>query len=236
MKKYIAGVLLAAFLFATPAAAQTIADDLCAPYPNYEVNITPLFDEPALNFNANLAEIQVLAQDPTKAIPHYDSVTLGVTRYKPVINFEIPFMKQQLSDGSFCARVTKLNAVIGYRDITVLIAKEFPEGSCAFDHIMTHEQRHITVNRELLLEYVPIIQEKLTSFLKLYGMSIVADPDYAEKLLRYNVNKIFQESTDQILQENMRRQRLIDTPEEYARNNKVCGGDIVGVMRRYLVR
>ena len=227
-------ILLALFLaFASlPALAQT-NEDYCAPYPTIPINVTPVFDEPAMDFTTDLADLQVLGRDLTRAIPHFEGVILGVTSYKPIIEFKASFMKLPLADGSFCARVDHLNATIGYRDITVHVARAFPEGSCDFQHIMTHEQKHVAVNRAVLEEYTRLTHEKLEELLRVQGLSITANPDYAQSQLRERVDAILKDIARQMLEENRRRQRQVDSPQEYASNDVACQGHLAEVARRF---
>ncbi len=228
-----AGSLSLLLFLSLPAAAQN-RDDICAPYPNVPVNVTPVFDEPVNDFSASLLDIQMLSRDPTHTIPRFEGVTLGLTHYYPVIEFKGPILKRQQSDGSYCARVQKIDARIGYKDIKVYIAKEFAEGSCDFKHIMEHEQKHVAVNRQVLQEYATLIHDKIAAYLKIYGMFIVPNPDYAEKILREKVSAILNEMTQKMVEENRRRQKQVDNPEEYARNNTACRGHISDVARKFM--
>ncbi len=228
---------LVAFQAAPPAFAAArgrMGEASCAPYPNVPVEVNPVFDKPALNFASGLAEMQGISKGGAKVIPHGDEVALGVTSYSLITEFAIPVITQQMEDGSFCASVDKVNANIGYREVTVHVAKEFPQGSCAFRHIYEHELKHIAVNRQVLEEYSVKMREKISAYMKLYGVRRVADPKYAEKLLKDDVAKILNEMSSSMSEENRRRQRLIDTPEEYAKNSTACGGAISREMERYV--
>jgi hypothetical protein len=207
-------------------------DDACEPYANIDIGVTPVFDNPAVNATLPLASIQQMARASANIIPHYDSVTLGVTHYEPVIEFRAPILERPLSDGSYCARVQRIDATIGYRNVTIFIANELNADPCSANHVMGHEQKHVAVNLALLQEYVPLIQKRLAEYLSLYGMFRMQTPEYANTLLREKANAILNDMSNRMLEENRRRQQLVDSPEEYARNNTVCGGRINEIVRR----
>lgn len=219
-------------LAASPTAYQN-ANTACQSYAHIPVKITPVFDEPKLDVSMSLATLQNYAKNGGAVIPHYDSITLGLASYKSITQFLIPIMHYKMPNGTFCARVQNLEARIGYENVTIHIANEFPQGSCSFYSVLEHEQKHVQVNRALLHEYVPKIKARLDAFLKINGMFIVANPDYADKLLRERVSKITEEVIQEMTQENRRRQKLIDSPQEYAKNNTACQGAVARIADKF---
>ncbi|MDD5586731.1 MAG: hypothetical protein PHY92_07240 [Alphaproteobacteria bacterium] len=233
---FFTAILSSAILFfATAPRAYANGDGYCDYDQNTTITVTPVFDEPVEDGSKSLAEINQMAQASKDIIPRYDSVTLGVTHYKPVLEFRAPIVQKPMDDGSFCARIEHIDASVGYREVTIYIASELSSDPCAGQHVMTHEQRHVAVNRKILKEYVPIIQERLSSYFRLYGRLIAPNAEFAETLVREKATAILQEMTLKMLEENRRRQRLVDTPEEYARNNVVCNGRINALVHQYNV-
>lgn len=219
--------------WAAVPTARSEGDGACRPYTDVAVNIMPVFDEAKLDTSVSLTNLQALSMRTANKIPHNESVTLGLASYHPLIQFHIPIIQHLMPDGSFCARVQHVDARIGYKDVTVYIASEFPKGSCDFQAVLAHEQKHIDVNKALLQEYAPKIQSRLAQYLKTNGMFIVPNKAYADTLLRERVNKILDEVSKEMLAENVRRQKLVDSPQEYAKNATVCGGHITKVINVY---
>ena len=233
---YLSAVFILAIVFlATLPRARADDDSACDFDPNIAITVTPVFDEPAIDNSKSLAEIQELSRSSTHVVPHYDNVTLGITHYEPVIEFRAPILERTMPDGSFCAHVEHIDALVGYRNITIYIARELTADSCSAQHVMTHEQRHVAVNRALLKEYTPLIEERLYSYFRLYGRIIGPDAGFAQTMVREKASAILNEMTQKMLGENQRRQRLVDSPEEYARNNVACNGRINDFVRRFSV-
>jgi hypothetical protein len=216
-------------MLASPAPAQDAAPDVsgCDSYPNVPVSVTPLFEEPQADFTQNLATIQQIARDPRHSLA--ESLALGVTRYNPVLEIHVPIEVVTPPSGLACAYVKHADVTVGYRDVVVFIASEIPRDSCGFAEIMGHEQKHIAVNRELLAKYAPLIEEKLRSYLKLYGVFRVENVDYAKSLLHDRLGAITGDLVAQMQSENVELQRQVDSPEEYARLGRVCNGELAAI-------
>ena len=226
----MATALCLAFL-AHPAAAQDVSG--CNSWPDVPVNLQPVFDEPKTDFSQNLAAIQLIASDRQHSIPQYHAITMGITSYRPVLEFRVPIVVQEEPDGLSCAYVQHVDVTLGYRDVTVFIASEIPQGTCAFDETMAHEQKHIAVNQNILEEFAPLIEERFKAYLKLNGVSRVQNPDYAKQLITERLKSIMDEVVDQMIAENMRRQREVDSTDEYARLSRVCNGELSSIADRY---
>jgi len=134
--------------FVHTAGAKDI--DSCASYPDVPVNVKVVFDEPKYDFTKNLASVQAIANGGGQGIPENDAITMGITRYQSVLEFQAPTIVHTAPGQPACAYVQHIDATIGYRDVTVFVASEIPQGSCAFDETIGHEQKHIAVNRHIL--------------------------------------------------------------------------------------
>src|ERR1700748_401303 len=116
MFRFLSVLLISAFL-ATPAFAQE--NDSCQSWPDVPVNVQVEFDPPDYDYSQNIAAIQNLASDAEHTIPQYHQVTLGLNAYKPVLEFNIPVVVEQQSDGLTCAFVQRVDAKVGFKDVTV---------------------------------------------------------------------------------------------------------------------
>jgi hypothetical protein len=126
-----AAAFLACFSGRPLPSAYAAGEGVCDYDQITSVTVTPVFDEPVADLSKGLFEINQMSRGSSQVIPHYDSVTLGVTQYHPVIEFRAPMLQQELADGTFCARVEHIDAVIGYRNVTVYVARELSADPCA---------------------------------------------------------------------------------------------------------
>ncbi|MFY9288487.1 MAG: hypothetical protein WAO98_08290 [Alphaproteobacteria bacterium] len=207
----------------------------CESWPNIPVTVIPRFDQPSYNYNVNLNQVQALANNPKRSVHGgHHGITLGLTQYEPIIQFVAPMKGIKMPNGLACAHVEHLEATIGYKNVVIYIPREVPQGSCGFDQVMAHEQKHIEVNRQILVEYTPRIQQKLQEYLKINGVFKQIQADYAEKLLNERLQAILNETAMQVFTENSRRQQLVDTAEEYRRVNSMCNGQLGKTATHYM--
>jgi len=218
------------FLFAAHPALAEDAYSECDSYPDVPVNITPRFDEPSYDYSASIADITALASDAHHTI--HEGMTLGLTRYEPVLEFRVPVKGVRLPDGLACAHVDHVDVTVGYRNVTVYVANEIPQGTCGFDEVMGHEMKHIAVNRQLLDEYAPRISAELAAYLKQNGVFREVDGDYAVAVLHEKLQSIIRNIVTDMTTENQARQHDVDTPAEYRRVSMSCNGQIRAIASR----
>jgi hypothetical protein len=225
--------LLLTFLsfIADPAFAQDSGP--CEGYPDVPVTIDATFEEPHYDFSQNLAAIQVIAQDHEHAIPHNEAVSMGITRYRPILEVRISMMVETPPQGKACARVHQVNVKIGYQDVTVFVANEIPRNSCAFNETLGHEEKHVAVNRELLDQFTPLIKQRLEAYLRLYAVFPVDTAAEAEPLLHDHLEGVLEEMIQQMANVNMERQQQVDSPVEYKRLADVCDGALPRIAGAY---
>ena len=226
-------LLLPAAVRAQSGPADPAADPIaeCSSEPDVPVNVTEIFPDPVYNFDTPLAGIQQLASDSRHSI--HEMLTLGLTRYQPVLGFQVPIKGIQFPNGFACAHIDHVDVTIGYQDVTVYIADEIPRPGCGFDEIMGHEQKHIAVNRDILAEYAPLIQSRIKAYVQQNGTFREAQPDAAIQHLHDQLQAILNHVAEQMVNDNSHRQQLVDSPQEYRRVSMSCSGQLQVIANRY---
>lgn len=110
----------------------------------------------------------------------------------------------------------------------VAIGKEFSPETCAFDAIARHEQQHVVVNNLALERTAALMTRALQDA---FAERVFYGP---RAQLQANLQAYLQEWLDWAeveLKKVDQLHRQIDTPEEYARNEHICGGEIPRVLR-----
>src|SRR5262249_24870310 len=102
----------------------------CDSYRDVPVHVTARFDQPVYDFSASIGNITELSKDTHHSIQ--ESLTLGLTRYEPMLQVSVPVRGVQLPDGLACVHVDHVDVTFGYRNVRVYVAREFPQGSCGF--------------------------------------------------------------------------------------------------------
>lgn len=220
--------------FACAPAFASVADDesFCDPYQQVDVQIVPVFDTPVVDSSLGLLSLQSLSHQGAAVVPHGEAFALGLISYTPLVRFRTQLAERPLYDGSFCIRVTGLRVEMGYRDVVIHVASEFQQDPCSFAHVLTHERKHASVNADLLREFVGKAQDRLSSFLRLTGTFRVSSKVEAERLIHEKLQNELDLLSQALFSENQRRQALVDSPEEYAKNRTACGGRVQEILRR----
>ena len=230
MKKIASLLLLLAFL---PTAA--MAQGGCGSYPQIPVKVVSVFEEPEYDLTKSISALQDIASKTKDKIPgNHRSLALGLTTYTPLINFKAKLVEVPTESGLPCIMVEDVFASLGYQDIKVYIAKEFPQGTCGFDAIVEHEVKHLKVNKEVLEEYVDKIRAELEYQMPILGVAQQENLAYTEYTLRKEINAIVSRFLNEMAEENARRQMAIDSDEEYERVSNACDGEIQAAMKAHL--
>ncbi|MDX2028429.1 MAG: hypothetical protein SFW62_07315 [Alphaproteobacteria bacterium] len=229
MRPFFPALLCIAFVLVSPARAQNPQE--CESYPDVPVTVNPVFENPKYDFSQDIAAIQTMAKDSQRSIS--EKLTLGLTRYEPMLEFRLPMKGVIFPNGLACAHAERAEITIGYRNVTVYVAREVPQGSCGFGEIMAHEQKHIDVNKQLLQDYAPMIQEKLRAYLRLNGVFRERNPDYAMQLLREKLQEIVNSLGLQMMEDNHRRQQQVDNMDEYQRITLSCNGQMASIAEHF---
>jgi hypothetical protein len=215
--------------WAYPVLAQ---DVVCPSYPDVPVDISAHFDNPTYDHSQDINAILRIANDSKHSIK--EGLTLGVTRYDPVMEFNVSIHEMRIASGLACAFVDHVDVNIGYKNVAVYIASEIPQDSCGFNQVMQHEQKHIDVNKQILAEYAPRIQSELKEYLRMNGVFKQVKEDYALAILHDRLQQLLNGIITDMTEENHRRQQAIDTRAEYVRVSSACGGQLRGIAAQFL--
>lgn len=228
--------LFALFFLANTAWADDISDALaaCRGYPDIPVRVTPSFPTPAYDFNQGIGTLMAMSADTHHSIR--EGLSLGLTRYEPILEVRAPIVGIKLPNGGSCAHVEHVDVTLGYENVVVLVAHEIPQGTCGFNEVMAHEMRHIAANQQILQMYVPRIADELKAYLRVNGARQEASTDYAMNIVGQKLHDIVNPLLQEMSQENERLQQTIDTPQEYARITASCNGQLRAIASQFMYR
>jgi len=123
---------------------------------------------------------------------------------------------------TYCARLTSVDAEIGYDKLKVYIARKFRPGTCAYRSISEHEMTHVAVFRQALETFYPRLQRRLHRAAEQLEPVRAGSPDaaanYMRKRLAATIQPLFLEMNRELDRNNAR----LDTPERYRREQSMC--------------
>jgi len=222
MTRVFLAFFLFSLLFSFPAAAQDVAE-MCDMFADVPVTITPTIEEASFDYSTSIGGLKALEA----STPHfYERLLLGVTTYKPEISINSAPESITLSDGSHCIKIASIEIKLTYKDVVVHVANEIPQGSCGFNEVVAHEQKHVNTNQQVVLDYIPVMQDKLHDYLKAAGR--VHDPDYghAMTVIHDKTKSYVQELLRSLAQEDQTRQQQIDSNDEFQQMARSCNGQL----------
>lgn len=233
--KQIYIILASCLLFAvSPCMAEDAIEtyNACMSNPDIAVHVTPRFDAPSYDFHVGIGDIVAMSSDMHHAI--HEGLTLGLTRYEPVIAINAPIVGVRRSDGTSCTHVEHVDVSVGYENVVVYVARDIPQDSCGFHEIMAHEQKHINVNMRILQKYVPRIETELHAYLQTNGINKDADVELAMKDIKARLHEIVASILENVSHQNELLQQDVDSPEEYARITASCDGQLRIIARQFM--
>jgi len=117
--------------------------------------------------------------------------------------------------GRHCMR-PKLTVKLAFDPMTLFVASEQPEGSCAFRVTMEHELKHIAVYQDYLEDFGGRVQKELGRALG-DGIVYVDSQEAADTHVRAVLEKTLTPYLQSMQNEVRARQARVDSPAEYAR-------------------
>lgn len=145
-------------------------------------------------------------------------LTLTELKYRMKLKIEA----QPLSNSAYCARVTAVDAELGYDDLRVYIARKFRPGTCAYDSINAHELTHVAVFRDALDRFYPRLQHRLQRAAQSLDPVRSSSPDMAADYLRQRLSAAVQPLFLEMNRDLDRANARLDTPERYAQEQALC--------------
>ena len=218
----LCAMALAAILHATSAWATDECDRL--PLPAVAVR---RLDEPVrLDTTYGYKSLKVLGA----ALARPENQVLGLTLATSRVNFEIKTSSYVDRTGSWECSSPQITVIYGFSPMTVYVAKEFPKGSCPYNEVYQHELRHVKTYQDHLVT----IEKDLADTLRqrfATGSIWRAPKGQTRLMLEKEMNERWLPFIKREIERVESAQKLIDTPEEYARVSGACGGEIERVAR-----
>ena len=226
LRSAIAGAIAAlALAAALPAAKEARADGLRCPArpggaaaPAIRFEVFP----PHVVYHHNVDILGLPSVGDTLERAPTGHYILGLTKNPTFVRLvDFRTVNLPLGDGRYCVWVTGVTAQMGDPREDVYIAANYPEGSCEYDAVMRHENRHVAINLEGLREWVPSVRAALSEAAA-RRFPVIADSlgggRQVGALLFDAVRPLFA-----LMNEDLRRRNAaIDTPESYRATQAEC--------------
>lgn len=202
-------------------AAGLCRADPCAQLPAPSVKIQYLPDTEDLNTRYGYKTLTQLGQQAVRP----GNTVLGLTRGNATARFAIAMPTVQDASGRWECSSPQITLSLGFRPMTVYVAKEFPAGSCAYKEILQHERRHVQAYREHLAGLEKPLLDTLNRRFAERGPWHARVGETLPRLQR-ELDERWLPYVQREIAGVEAAQAGIDTPEEYARVADSCNGEI----------
>lgn len=153
------------------------------------------------------------------------SQVLGLTRTNAISRFSLTTPAYLDATERYECASPQITLTVGFKQMTVYVGKEFPVNSCAYKEILEHEMRHVKTYREHLTKIEKVLQEDINRRFATGGVwRGAAGASFA--LVSKELDERWLPYVNREIQKVELAQRLIDTPEEYARLSNACDGEV----------
>jgi len=160
--------------------------------------------------------------------------TLGTTEYELRYTAHVGTKAQTDGrTGKACGRIVAW-VELQLAPHRVSIAREFPKGSCPYAHVAEHELKHVAIN-ERHLQAVAAEMTARAARQVARRTFFGTEEAMRAQMTRY-VTNIWIHEIDLAMEQARAQHARLDSPEEYARNETVCGGTMGPIARDALAR
>ncbi len=147
---------------------------------------------------------------------------IGLTLTELKFRMKISVSAVARTGSGYCASVSKVEAELGYGDITVYVDKRYRKGSCQYRSVIEHENEHVAIFRSTLDRYAPRVEDRLTRAAENLKPVAANTPNRAaerlQNALQRQMKPLFKEM-NKVLD---RKNNNIDTPANYKREQARC--------------
>ena len=201
-------------------ASHVLADE-CDQLPKPSVTVKRLDQPVTLNTTYSYKSLTNIGA----SIARPNQQVLGLTRGNAVVSFASSTPTFVDSTRRWECASPQITLTYGFSPMTVYVAREFPQGGCAYKEIHEHEMRHVKTYQTHMASIEKTLRETLNERFAtgspwrgpLGQTAGRLQRELDERWLPYIQRELKRVEADQA---------LIDTPEEYERVTNACGGEI----------
>jgi len=154
---------------------------------------------------------------------------LGLTRGNATVSFASTTPSLTDPSGRWECASPQITLSFGFSPMTVYVAREFPEGSCAFKEILEHEMRHVEAYRTHIASIEKALTESLNA--RFATGAIWRGPvGQTAARLRQELDARWAPYVQRQIKRVDEAQAKIDTAEEYQRVANACDGAVGKVL------
>jgi len=155
---------------------------------------------------------------------------LGLTRTESRVQIGLdgPMLTDPAS-GYECV-APQITVQLTYAPVRIYVGNEFPPGTCGYAEILLHELRHMQAYMDHLPKVESVVRAALAR--RFEAKPLYAPAGTARSALAHEIDSGWMPFIKAEMSRVELLQAAIDSPAEYARLSKACGGEIQNILRK----
>lgn len=223
--------LLVAAAPAVPAAraadpAREAAAGPACPGPPLDPVVSVQIRLPTVSHNLSL-EGEAIARRAVEVEPHIDhdhdwvDGTVGLTTVNFLSDLRLGLVFRDVEQG-VCVQIRRVNAVFGFSQMVVYVAREYGTASCAYKEVLNHEHKHVQIFRDEVLKARRPFEDAIGYTIRTKTPFLAPDRAAGEAAARLILESGVQPVLGNMWHQGDNKHRLLDSTESYRRTERQC--------------
>lgn len=218
-------ISLFCFILSSPQAQ---ARDVygCPRFEAPEITVNIITAPPKINHDNDLSGIRRIADNNKKDIALGDNeIPVGLTSAAMSLGTQYRIMTaKSQKDPMVCSQMTKLEIDYGFEETTIYMPTELKRHTCSYQAVLRHEYKHVNTDRAFIKRTAPRLRKELKKIAKKLGVVRSGSTKFAQKKISKELDKKVKALGKKYSAQRRKWQKRVDTPQEYKRIGKSCGG------------
>jgi hypothetical protein len=198
--------------------------DTCGTYNDLTVRV--VYEVPRLQKELSAQEIEDKRRSELRFLPQSEKGWPALVRFQPTLGVSAPLTAKKTAKDGLCWDVGSVQALHGFKDVVVEVAKDLASKGCGFDVIWKHQLEHIKAHKQFLHGLEPQIRVALHDFLSQPQEIRPIGKIDAQYELERKLSQIVKKVWEKEVETNKEAQKAVDNPAEMALIKKACDGAI----------
>ena len=147
---------------------------------------------------------------------------IGLTRGEIKMSINVNTRSYPVAKNKFCARLTSVEATVGYDDLHVYVANRYRPGSCQYQSVLAHEQLHVRAFEDAVRKHAPRMEAHLRKVARGLPPLVAASPESAAERFKERMQKELQPFFRDMNRDIDAANAALDSEENYRREQMQC--------------
>jgi len=201
----------------------------CTPLKAPQITVTASSTDITTDHSRSIAELSAPVPGAKRGKSPYDGMTNVFTEGLMLGSVKMPgqfgYQGQTFSNGQGCIHIDTINVRIEINP-RIYIAREYKEGTCHYNAVMEHEQKHVAVERFIVNKYIQVVGDALKKNLDARGYVFGPIPAEQMKIAQQDLSNfltaVIEPYAAKMSAEREKLQSEVDSLAEYQRVDKLC--------------